>query len=352
MRITLHLLAKVLPRAAVGAAVGLVLGAWFVERPLPGAGADAAAAATLWLHLPAGLATVAGLAHLIEVWPTFARGRSGGAVLARSLSSRFAGTAAAALGAALALALVLATLGALFPTFLGLLGRTVPQAHEIASFRAVEHDAPFLGVGRPRLTFLVAEPRALLRLRLAPLGVLDRDSRVAASRVRVHARGPGGERELGVLEFAGSHDAKEVDAGAFRVHEVVLERLDGPGIALAFPPESVVGIAAEAWSPRVAFGIAALGYLWPAGLFLVLALLLRGLLAMPVLLALLVATPVLTVAFDLVPTAAAITELARGRAPLAGSGHGILQNGATAASFSVALLAMILAMVRRSQPLA
>ena len=345
MRIFWHLLAATLPYAGLGALLGFLATVLWLEDPVVLAGEQALSTAALWLHAPAALATLAGLARWIEIWPTLARARPGGALVARSLGTVFSGTGAAALGTLLGLIAILTTVGAVFPAFLAARGRLVLPPRATAPFAPARDTNPMLDAGRARVELTARRAIPIIQVRLSPAAVQTSEAPLVPTTVRVTARADGKDHALGEITIAGSYELATLSVPSLAVESILLERIAGSGMALWFLPDSVVGLAEHAGKAWLASAFAALGYLWPAMGFVALALLARGLLAPGVLLALLLATILLLVPFDIVPTAAGITALARGQAPLEA-----LRNPTAAASFSGIVLAMILAMTRRASP--
>src|SRR5262245_9599185 len=243
MRVLLHLLATTLFRGLAAAVLGLAAAAVLMRPALPGAGPEAGATVVLWMHLPAALACLASIAHLLETWPTLARGRPGGELVARALSTRLSGAGMAALGALLGLGLVLTGVGAAFPGFARLLGREVPAPREAVGFRVL--GPGLLDAERPRLVLRASHATKLAELRLAPLGLFPRDGVVVPARVRVLAGGERGRVLRDALEVGGGSDADAVRFDPVEIEELVLERLPGPGVPLFFPPDAVVGMGAD-----------------------------------------------------------------------------------------------------------
>ena len=101
-------------RWAGAIAVSLVVAVLLAWPVPPGMGLEADRTAALWLHAPAFLLTAAALATAVDVWPLFARGRSGAEVVDRIQPGIISGCGMASAGALAALALWLSAVGAVF----------------------------------------------------------------------------------------------------------------------------------------------------------------------------------------------------------------------------------------------
>lgn len=291
---------------------------------------DAAAETpSLWLHLPLFVTVLAACASPLERWPLFARARPGAGWIERLRPGPWRGCGAASLGALAAAACGCAAIGLLAPLLVGRV--PTPRTH-VDLCRSGE--LPVLAGGIDELVFAVpaAEYDAVL---LRPRAFVPAAELVPTRLVLSSAGVALSERDIEVV----STDRLVRVAFAPRRLEQLQLRRSGGTVPLAFPPGSVVAVAAAPHSAVANAVLAALLYLLPMCTVLGALLLGARRLALPFgLLLLLLLLLVLTVGGG-APTGDGIAALLRGRwLP----GEGVFRAGLP--SLGAGAVAMILAM--------
>ncbi|MFY9342867.1 MAG: hypothetical protein WAT39_10280, partial [Planctomycetota bacterium] len=216
------------------AATAAVLGErWF--RPQLG-GEQAPAAASPWLLLPLAVGAVACTVAALLFWPGFCRGRPGRDQVDRVQRGALAGCAAATAGALLAQWLLLTPVALVLVPCFGAPGEA--NAH-VAVPAAAE---PLLGPGRPRLALAAPAGSPFRELWLCPLAALPVGP-LQPTTIEVFADGV----SLGLVPH-GFRETREAARLAFAPRPFAQLELvvRGGTVPLAFPPSTLVLIAAEA----------------------------------------------------------------------------------------------------------
>lgn len=280
-----------------------VLLAWPVP---PGMGLEAGRTAALWLHAPAFLLTAAALATAVDVWPLFARGRSGAEVVDRIQPGILSGCGMASAGALAALALWLAAMGAVFASLL----MALSSPPDLKTHYRLVPDREFLDAQNQELRAAGPSGVPIDTIELRPRSILPRVDAFATTRVQIFADGE--SLHTGYVDLGGQLEDHRVTFPPRAIEQLQIRRAQGTGPPLLFGGDSIRAVGAASHSWILGCIVAALAYLLPASLALSLACLLRSHLAMPIVVVGMLAVLTVTTLSHLVPGSEAVTALARG----------------------------------------
>lgn len=315
--------------ALVVPALGLAALAVTARPPL----ADPTAAA-LWLHLPASLAAVAGVATLLDVWPPFSRDQATRSWVERWRPGPLAGCLPAGAAALAGLAVVLAASAAAFEAVLALAGVERPPPRVV--LRPLGPRAAVLDGRRTRLRLRTGAEEPVARVRLSPAVSLPPGGALRAARLRVLADGRA--MHPGWLEVSSSFEGLVVEAGDRTLDALEVERAPDSGLVLWFAPESIQVELAPVRSRLLNAMVAAWSYMVPVAFLLACLATVRGLLSRAV--AVICATVLLALSAlaDLAPCTSWIGAYAAGHWALAepAAGAAMPMLAATAAVLALA----------------
>jgi len=262
-------------------------------------GEPTAAAQAPWLHLPAFVAALCCCAAAVACWPTFSQRRPGVDWVLRLERGPLHGCGAASAGALLALLLLLlAAAGA------AAVAAPVPYAHR-----------PLAAIGEARLDGATdrvtfdGQDRVGRELWLRPVAYLPR---ATPEPVQLQLFADGTALLAEPLVVLSSQQPLRVRLPAQPVRQYELRRLAG-NLPLLLPEGSVVLVEAAPRSRLLNGMVAAVCYLLPAGVALVLAALAAPAVALPLNLVLVFAALLLQTLGNLGPAAAGIAALLGGR---------------------------------------
>ena len=258
----------------------------------------------MWLHLPAMLLSAVAIAAVLDGWPLFGRDRQGAALLERLPTGPLDGCGSASAGGIAALGLFLGAAGALF-------GAWTSDRTQVERRITLDADGQrALARAGDELRLLLSEPTEIRAVKLRPRAFYP----------------PGGVFEPVALEVALDGEVITGEPRAVLglgqpldlrftprvVSEIVLRSIGDAGPRLTLPDGSAVVFRTGRGSAVVNAILASLSYLYPAGLALLLACLLRRHVMLGVAIVLALAALLLATLTGFTPNGDAVHSYARG----------------------------------------
>ena len=262
-------------------------------------GEPSPAALAPWLHLPAFTAAAVCGYTAIEAWPAFAQRRPGADWVLRLRSDPWFGCAGAALGAMLALALLLLPIG-----IAAALTSPPPRA-----YRALQPDTvPILDAERDHIDYTV-DGFDCAELRLRPFAFVPTDTPLPT---KLEVLADGAPLTEAPLAIAGTRDLLPIAFAPRTIRSLTIRRTAG-NLPLLFADDAVVVVEATPRSRWLNGLCAASWHLLPLATALAIAMLLAPFAALPTITLLFGSSLLVQTLGSLTPAGEAFTLVLRGR---------------------------------------